>query len=249
VDVSARPHSVCGDCLVGWAVPVFRKELKEWELGLVEQFNSETQEHCIQFDDDEQQEWAIVEASPFTAYVSHYKEEWAEKKTQHHISKYSTDFHADSRSNSYKFEDYFKVRYIGHLVLCGSWSQMLLLMDFQKVHQCFNSPQRPKSSSKNPKMKRHTSKHAADSDRLHRPSASNALFEAAEEDKKKAAIKEGIGGTYYDIGGTYKSPQKAIPSLGSLASPSSTDTDRTNQTRLWTVEVSFFVCIMLVAFK
>jgi hypothetical protein len=97
-------------------VPVLRKQLKEWELGLVEQFNPEMQEHCIQFD-DEQQEWATVEASPFTAYVSHYKEEWAENKTQHHASKYSTDFHADSRSKAYKFEDYFKVRNSGRLVL------------------------------------------------------------------------------------------------------------------------------------
>ena len=87
-----------------------------------------------------------------------------------------------------------------------------------------------------------TSKHVADSDRLHRPSASIARFVAAEEDKKKAAIKEGIGGTY-GIGGAYKSPQKIAPSLDSLASHSSTDTDKTNQTRLWTVEVSF-VCAL-----
>jgi hypothetical protein len=220
VDVS-RPQSVCGDCLVGWTVPVLRKQLKEWELGLVEQFNPETQEHCIQFD-DEQQEWATVEVSPFTAYVSHYKEEWADKKMQHHTSRYSTDFHADSGSNSYKFEDYFKVRSSGRLVLaCGSWSKMLI--DFQKVHRRFNSPLRSQSSSKNPKM-----------------TGQSRFVAAAEEDKKKAAIKEDT------IGGTYKSPQKATtPSSDSLASPSSTDTEKTNQARLWTVEVSFCVCNVL----
>jgi hypothetical protein len=137
VDVS-RPQSVCGDCLVGWTVPVLRKQLKEWELGLVERFNPETQEHCIQFD-DEQQEWATVEASPFTAYVSHYKEEWAEKKIQHHASKYSTDFHADSRSNSYKFEDYFKVRSSSKSsrTKCGSWSKDAFANGFSKVSSSF----------------------------------------------------------------------------------------------------------------
>lgn len=87
-----------------------------------------------------------------------------------------------------------------------------------------------------------TPKHTTDSDRLHLPRASNARFVVAEEDKKKAAIKEGIGGTY-GIGGTFKSPQKIAPSLDSLASPSSTDTDKMNQTRLWTVEVSLLCAL------
>jgi hypothetical protein len=102
---------------------------------------------------------------------------------------------------------------------------MLLLIDFQKVHRRFHSPLRPQSSSKNPNMTEQTSKHAASSDRYHRPSASNARVVAADDDdKKKTTIKVDIIG-----GGTYKSPQKATPNSDSLESPGSTDTEKTNQ--------------------
>lgn len=64
---------VCGNCLVGEFVPVFRSSLRRWSFGQVLVFRSDGQ-FCLMFGTSgTDREWVDVQPKPFDAYVAYYR--------------------------------------------------------------------------------------------------------------------------------------------------------------------------------
>lgn len=70
--LSWKSH-VCGQCLVGKRIPVFRPSIDKWQIGEVKTFHWQTQQHVVLFDENDR-ESVDVSSSPFHDYVSHCKE-------------------------------------------------------------------------------------------------------------------------------------------------------------------------------
>lgn len=70
---SSSVSFICGDCLVGWNVPVYRSYLKRWEFGSVEDYNPRTTQHFFLFIDDSTA-WETVDVSPFNGYMKYCKD-------------------------------------------------------------------------------------------------------------------------------------------------------------------------------
>lgn len=84
-----RKRNLCGHCLRGISIPVFRPSKKKWQVGEVISFDWEKEAHCMSFGDD--QESIAVTTSPFSDYVSNQSSKGGnQNKDTHEKSKHDS---------------------------------------------------------------------------------------------------------------------------------------------------------------
>ena len=69
---SPRSMLLCPSCIIGKVVPAYRPSLKQWNLGLVVAFRSETSEFSLLFEYTVQ-EWLTLDKAPFEAYTAYHR--------------------------------------------------------------------------------------------------------------------------------------------------------------------------------
>lgn len=70
--LETRNLNICGFCLQGRSVPVFRSSLDKWQVGEVKAFYWQKLEHEVEFDDQDT-EIVNITMSPFSDYVSKFQ--------------------------------------------------------------------------------------------------------------------------------------------------------------------------------